>query len=335
MSIREMLEAREHQIFSPYAAFADQSKGRERDEEQCDMRTCFQRDRDRIIHSKSFRRLKGKTQVFLAPEGDHYRTRLTHTLEVSQISRSIARALFLNEDLTEAIALGHDLGHTPFGHCGERVLNQLCSEGFNHAAQSVRVVQKLDNQGNGLNLTYEVIDGIVNHQTVGRAKTLEGRIVRVSDKIAYVNHDVDDAIRGLILKEEDIPERFRSTLGRSFKERIDRMIHDVIHQSAGKDDIYMSSEIEEAMKDLRQYMFDHIYTNPVAKGEEGKAAKIVEYLFHEYMDHPDMMSRRYQKMTDDGEPLERVVCDYVSGMTDNFAIMKFRQLTIPDSWDIY
>ena len=250
MNIREEQEKREHLIFSPYASFSDESRGRDRDEEPCPMRTIYQRDRDRIIHCKTFRRLKHKTQVFLAPEGDHYRTRLTHTLEVAQIARSIARALNLNEDLTEAIALGHDLGHTPFGHAGERTLNSLCPMGFAHYKQSIRVVEFLEKDGQGLNLTWEVRDGILNHRTSGNPSTLEGKAVRLSDKIAYINHDIDDAIRGNILKEEDLPTNITDILGKNTRTRLNCLIHDVINTSQDKDYVGMSAEIGDALGKL-------------------------------------------------------------------------------------
>lgn len=275
MNIREEQEKREHLILSPYASFSDQSRGRDREEEQCPMRTIYQRDRDRIIHCKAFRRLKHKTQVFLAPEGDHYRTRLTHTLEVAQIARSIARALNLNEDLTEAIALGHDLGHTPFGHAGERTLNSLCPMGFAHYKQSIRVVELLEKDGKGLNLTWEVRDGIVNHRTSGNPSTLEGKAVRLSDKIAYINHDIDDGIRAGILKESDIPSEYTYVLGNSTKERLNTMISDIVVNSLGKNDIVMSEPVHKAMTDLRKFMFESLYLNPTAKSEEAKADKLI------------------------------------------------------------
>ncbi len=274
MTIRERMEQREHEIFSPYASFSDQTKGRERKEEECDIRPSYQRDRDRILHCKSFRRLRHKTQVFLAPEGDHYRTRLTHTLEVAQIARTIAKALLLNEDLTEAIALGHDLGHTPFGHAGERALNEVSSVSFSHNEQGVRVVEILEKDGRGMNLTWEVKDGIRNHQTVGSPATLEGAIVRLSDKIAYINHDIDDAIRGHIIYEEDIPGEYREVLGKSCRERLNNLIHDIISNSSGKNQIIMSESVEKAMFDLRKFMFSHVYNNPTAKGQERKAEEV-------------------------------------------------------------
>ena len=275
MIVREQLEKMERENLSPYATLSENSKGRLRPEEQCDIRPVFQRDRDRIIHSKSFRRLKDKTQVFLTPEGDHYRTRLTHTLEVSQNARTIARALRLNEELVEAIALGHDLGHTPFGHAGERALARVCPEGFEHSKQSIRVVERLEKQGRGLNQTKEVRDGILNHQTERMPATMEGKIVRLSDKIAYINHDIDDAIRGQIIREEDIPTLYTNILGHSPRERLNTLIHDIIITSEEAGDICMSPAVEEAMLNLRLYMFESVYTNPKAKGEEKKAEKMI------------------------------------------------------------
>ncbi|MBQ4474501.1 MAG: deoxyguanosinetriphosphate triphosphohydrolase [Lachnospiraceae bacterium] len=333
-TIREELEQREHQILSPWASFSDESRGRERQEEPCDIRPCYQRDRDRIVHCKAFRRLKDKTQVFLAPEGDHYRTRLTHTLEVSQIARTVSKCLHLNEDLTEAIALGHDLGHTPFGHAGERVLNRVCSGGFHHCEQSVRVVERLEKGGRGLNLTWEVRDGILNHKTSGQPATMEGKVVRLADKIAYVNHDIDDAIRGHILTEAEIPEEYAAVLGHSVKERLNTLIHDMVENST-PEDIRMSEEVERAMFGLRHFMFDHVYTNPVAKGEEYKAEAMVMFLFDYYSARPELMSEEYLRMIDEGEKPERVICDYIAGMTDRFATAKFKEYTIPEFWGVY
>lgn len=276
MNIREQSEKLERKYLSPYASLSCESQGREREEEQCDIRTVYQRDRDRIIHCKAFRRMKHKTQVFLAPMGDHYRTRLTHTLEVAQIARTISKALRLNEDLTEAIALGHDLGHTPFGHAGESALNDVCSQGFEHFRQSIRVVEILENNGKGLNLTKEVRDGIVNHRTSGHPSTLEGKVVRLSDKIAYINHDIDDAIRGKIITEKDIPKEYADILGDTTKIRLNTLIHDVVSNSVDKNDILMSPKVEEAMMGLRKYMFKNVYTNPLAKSEETKAKAMLK-----------------------------------------------------------
>ncbi|MEG1458122.1 MAG: deoxyguanosinetriphosphate triphosphohydrolase [Acetivibrio sp.] len=335
MNIRQKMEQREHEILSQYASFSDESKGRDQKEEPCDIRPCYERDRDRILHCKSFRRLKHKTQVFLSPAGDHYRTRLTHTLEVSQIARTIAKALRLNEDLTEAIALGHDLGHTPFGHAGERALNKVCKYGFEHHEQSIRVVERLERGGIGMNLTFEVRDGIRNHQTKGRPSTLEGKIVRLSDKIAYINHDIDDAIRGHIIKEEDIPIEFRKILGYSIKERLNTLIHDMVYHSENQNDIFMSKEIEEAMFNLRKYMFQNVYTNPKAKGEEGRAENMLIELYEYYLEHTEALTSEYFEMLETGkEPVERVVCDYIAGMTDRFAIDTFTAIKIPTFWTV-
>ena len=321
MNIREQSEELERKYLSPYASLSCESQGRDREEEQCDIRTVYQRDRDRIIHCKAFRRMKHKTQVFLAPMGDHYRTRLTHTLEVAQIARTIAKALRLNEDLTEAIALGHDLGHTPFGHAGESALNDVCSQGFEHFKQSIRVVEILENNGKGLNLTKEVRDGIVNHRTSGNPSTLEGKVVRLSDKIAYINHDIDDAIRAQVLQEEDIPVKYREVLGFSTQERLNTLIHDIIEQSWEKNEICMSPDVAQAMQGLRQFMFQNVYTNPVAKGEDLK--------------HIDLLPGYYLQMLEDGEENDRVVCDYIAGMTDQYALAKYSEYFMPKSWQVY
>ena len=334
MSIRENLERMEEISLSPFATLSVNSRGRDREEPQCDIRPVFQRDRDRILHCKSFRRLKHKTQVFLSPKGDHYRTRLTHTLEVSQNARTIAKALRLNEDLVEAIALGHDLGHTPFGHAGERILNELCEEGYRHNEQSVRIVEKLEKDGKGLNLTWEVRDGILNHQTSMMPHTLEGKIVRLSDKIAYINHDIDDAIRAKVMSEEDIPLEIRKVLGMTTKERLNTLIHNIIMNSMGKNDIVMSEEIGGAMQDLRKFMFQKVYTNPAAKGEEAKAERLLCELYAHYMGHIDILPEQYQRMHSEGEKKERVVCDYISGMTDQYAVAKYREFFLPKAWEI-
>ena len=335
MTIREQMELRESEYLSPYAARSRDSAGREREEEECDIRPVFQRDRDRILHCKSFRRMKQKTQVFLLPKGDHYRTRLTHTLEVSQNARTIAKALRLNEDLVEAIALGHDLGHTPFGHAGEYALNRVCPLGFRHNEQSVRVVECLERQGEGLNLTWEVRDGIWNHKFCCTPHTLEGQIVRLSDKIAYINHDIDDAIRGNILSEEDIPPEYRRVLGSSTRIRLDTMIHDVITHSMDQPQISMSSEVMEAMLGLRRFMYENVYKNPAAKGEEDKAVKMIENLYGYYMKHPGAMPRQFLIEMENGESgKEQTVCDYIAGMTDTYAIKKFEEYFIPESWKI-
>ena len=334
MSIRENLERMEEISLSPFATLSVNSRGRDREEPQCDIRPVFQRDRDRILHCKSFRRLKHKTQVFLSPKGDHYRTRLTHTLEVSQNARTIAKALRLNEDLVEAIALGHDLGHTPFGHAGERILNELCEDGYRHNEQSVRIVEKLEKDGKGLNLTWEVRDGILNHQTSMMPHTLEGKIVRLSDKIAYINHDIDDAIRAKVMSEEDIPLEIRKVLGMTTKERLNTLIHNIIMNSMGKNDIVMSEEIGGAMQDLRKFMFQKVYTNPAAKGEEAKAERLLCELYAHYMGHIEILPEQYQRMHSEGEKKERVVCDYISGMTDQYAVAKYREFFLPKAWEI-
>lgn len=334
MTIRESLEQYEKEYLSPYAALSVNSKGRYREEEQCDIRPVFQRDRDRIIHCKSFRRLKDKTQVFLTPEGDHYRTRLTHTLEVSQNARTIAKALKMNEELVEAIALGHDLGHTPFGHAGERALNRVCPLGFEHSQQSLRTVDILEKKGQGLNLTFEVRDGILNHQTSGKPHTLEGKIVRLSDKIAYIHHDMDDAIRGGILKEEDVPREIGEVIGFTTGERLDHFIHDIVTESIGKDDIQMSKPVEEAMQKLRKFMFERVYTNPVAKSEEGKAEQLMETLYTHFLKNIDDLPEEFLDLISLGEPREKVVCDYLGAMTDRFAIATYDEIFIPKSWTI-
>lgn len=332
MTIREQLEQREIEYLSPYAVLSKESKGRKREEPQCDVRPVFQRDRDRILHSKAFRRMKQKTQVFLLPKGDHYRTRLTHTLEVSQNARTIAKALRLNEELVEAISLGHDLGHTPFGHAGERALNGICPGGFRHNEQSVRVVEILEKQGRGLNLTWEVIDGIRNHQSIGKPATLEGQIVRLSDKIAYVNHDIDDAIRGGVMTEEDIPLRFREVLGTGIRARLNTLIHDVIIHSMDNPSICMSKEVEEALMDLRKFMFSNVYQNPAAKGEEVKAINMIRNLYEYYIDHMELLPPQYHELMEGGDSREQVVCDYIAGMTDNYAVKKFEEYFVPEAW---
>ena len=332
MTIRERIEQMEHETLSPYATFDDKSIGRVKEEDQCDIRPVFQRDRDRILHCKSFRRLKNKTQVFLTPKGDHYRTRLSHTLEVSQNARTIAKALRLNEDLTEAIALGHDLGHTPFGHMGERVLNELCEEGFEHSVQSVRVVSVLEKDGQGLNLTREVLDGIRNHQISTMPSTPEGKVVRLADKIAYINHDVDDAIRGHIMCEEDIPLDIRKELGFTSVKRMDSLIHDVIMNSLDSPDIIMTDAKFQAMMDLRKFMFKEVYRNPVTIAEEVKTRRMITSLFEYYSDNTDRLPEKYYAMVEAGEKPHRVICDYISGMTDQYAISVFMNLFMPNSW---
>lgn len=333
MTIREQLELREETYLSPYATRSKNTTGRKRKEEECDIRPAFQRDRDRILHCKAFRRLKQKTQVFLQPKGDHYRTRLTHTLEVSQNARTIAKALHVNEDLVEAIALGHDLGHTPYGHAGERALNAIGNLEFHHSLQSVRVVEVLEKQGRGLNLTGEVLDGILEHQTSGNPATLEGQIVRLSDKIAYINHDMDDAIRGNILEEEMIPKEIRNTLGATTKVRLDTMVHDVIMNSMDSPKIKMSNEIEEATMELRQFLFEEVYQNPKAKGEEDKAVHLLSGLFEYYRENMQLLPEQYHAIQKQrGESDEQIICDYIAGMTDSYAVKKFEEYFVPKSW---
>lgn len=320
------------EYLSPYAAHSRESGGRLKEEEPCDIRPVYQRDRDRILHSKSFRRLKDKTQVFLTPEGDHYRTRLTHTLEVSQNARTIAKALRMNEDLVEAIALGHDLGHTPFGHAGERALNAVCPYGFIHSEQSVRIVDVLEKNGQGLNLTLEVRDGIRNHQTKGEPFTLEGKIVRMSDKIAYIHHDMDDAIRAGILRESDVPKEIGDVIGYTTGERLDHFIHDLVSTSYGKNEIAMSPPVAEALKKLREFMFERVYRNPEAKSQEGKAEMLIQTLYNYYRHHLELLPEDLRVLLDSGETEERIVCDYISSMTDRFAIAKYEEIYIPKSW---
>ncbi len=333
MLIRQSLEEYEKQYLSEYATLSMKSKGRLVPEEECDIRTVFQRDRDRILHSKSFRRLKDKTQVFLTPNGDHYRTRLTHTLEVSQNARTIAKALRLNEDLVEAIALGHDLGHTPFGHAGERALDQVVPGGFRHNEQSVRTVDYLEKDGKGLNLTMEVRDGILNHQTANEPATLEGKIVRLSDKIAYIYHDMDDAIRAGILVEEDVPREIKEALGNTTKDRLDFLIHDIVTESMNENNIKMSDQGEQGLKALRKFMFESVYRNPDAKSEELKAEHLMVALYEYYCEHIDLLPIEHKlRMSTYGESKERIVCDYVGAMTDRYAISQYEELTIPKSW---
>lgn len=333
-NLRQQQEEREHIILSAYASFADETLGRDRKELQCDIRTDYQRDRDRILHSKAFRRLKQKTQVFLSPEGDHYRTRMTHTLEVAQNARTIARALLLNEDLTEAIALGHDLGHTPFGHAGERALNKITKDlgGFHHNKQSVRVVERLEKDGRGLNLTREVRDGILNHQTSLTPMTLEGKIVRLSDKIAYINSDIDDSIRAGIIREGDIPYWLTDVLGHSLNKRLNTLVHDIVRNSEGKDDICMSAEVEKAMYSLRQFMYENVYTNPAAKGEENKVETMIEQLYEYYIHHTDKLPSEFLALMLLGETPERTVCDFIACMSDRYAVNLYKEIMIPKAW---
>ena len=335
MTVREELERQEHRKLNPRASFADQSKGRPRYEEprEGDVRTCFQRDTDRIVHSKAFRRLMHKTQVFLQPEGDHYRTRMTHTLEVTRIARTITLALGLNEDLAEAIAMGHDLGHTPFGHAGEDALSRCMGKPFRHNEQSLRVVDVLEKDGRGLNLTHEVRNGILCHTGDPWPNTLEGMIVRRSDQIAYVNHDIDDAIRAGILSDNDIPQAITDVLGHSHRDRINTLVIDAISTSREAGEVCLSPNVDKALRDLRSFMFERVYRNPVAKGEERKAKDMLQRLFEFYYTHPEALPEDFQpQMSFEG--LERTVCDYIAGMTDNYAIDKFNEIFIPMGWQV-
>ena len=335
MTIREELERLEHRNLNPLAAFADESQGRIREEalQEQDVRTCYQRDVDRIVHSKAFRRLMHKTQVFLRPEGDHYRTRMTHTLEVTRISRTIALALGLNVDLTEAIAMGHDLGHTPFGHAGEVALTECIGKPFRHNEQSLRVVDELENGGKGLNLTYEVRMGILGHTGTHIPETLEGQIVRRADRIAYVNHDIDDAIRAGILTPGDIPREVALVLGNTHGQRIDTLVCDAVVSSREVGMIILSPEVEQALDELRSFMFENVYRNPVAKGEESKAKVILQKMFDFYMEHPEALPEDFHpQMSFDG--MERTVCDYIAGMTDKYAVDKYTEIFIPSGWNV-
>lgn len=333
MTVREQIQARERAFLSPRACLSEHSKGRQREEEECPVRTCFQRDTDRIVYSKAFRRLKHKTQVFLQPEGDHYRTRMTHTLEVSRIARTIARGLSLNEDLTEAVALGHDLGHTPFGHAGERLLNDIMPGGFAHYRQSVRVVERLEKEGEGLNLTWEVRNGILCHTKGQPAATLEGQVVRLADHIAYINHDIEDALRASIIYPMDIPLECARELGFSCSERIDTLVQDAIEASRDAPEIRQSPEKGEAMQALKEFMFASVYTNPLAKGEEGKAQEMLRMLFEYYRKNPDQLPGDFQEILLE-EGVDRAVCDYIAGMTDNFAVSLYQKLFIPAFWSV-
>ena len=335
MNIREQIEYQEHRRLNPLAAFADKSKGRPIADEpdENDVRTCYQRDGDRIVHSKAFRRLMHKTQVFLQPEGDHYRTRMTHTLEVARIGRTITRALGLNEDLAEAIALGHDLGHTPFGHAGEAALTDCLGKPFCHNEQSLRVVDVLENDGAGLNLTYEVRMGILGHTGERIPETMEGQIIRRADQMAYVNHDIDDAIRAGILADSDIPDSIAAVLGRVHRERINTLVCDCILSSREEGQIILSPQVDTALKELRSFMFERVYRNPVAKGQESKAKDMLRRMFEYYIQNPHKLPEDFQpQMSFDG--LERTVCDYIAGMTDNYAVDKFTEIFIPAGWQV-
>ena len=331
LPLKEKIFEREKQFLSKYATKSYETQGRLKSEEACPMRTEFQRDRDRIIYSKAFMRLKNKTQVFFSPEGDHYMTRLTHTLDVSQIARSIARGLALNEDLAEAIALGHDLGHTPFGHAGERVLNKLSKTGFKHNEQSLRVVDVLEKEGNGLNLTKEVRDGILNHKMSGNPMTLEGQAVSLSDRIAYLNHDVDDAVRANVISVNDLPKKVIEVLGKTSRERINTMISSVYETSFDKNFVKVSPEVDEAMTELRNFMFDNVYMMPAAKREEERAGNMFSAMCNYFTMYPEKLPNYYQKLLK-AYPLDVVICDYISSMTDRYAITVFKSIFVPESF---
>lgn len=342
LKIREKTEENEKKVLSPFATFSSESKGRSQPEKECDIRTCFQRDRDRIIHSKAFRRMKHKTQVFLSPTNDHYRTRLTHVIEVAQIARTISKALMLNEDLTEAIALGHDLGHTPFGHAGEAVLNEIFPGGFKHVIHSLRVVEHLERDGKGLNLTYEVKDGIGKHSKgMGpldnpkyRPETMEGQAVRISDLVAYANHDLDDAVRSGIISIDDVPKEYISVLGNTGSERINRMVTDIIFETIrlGEKKVVISSEIEEVIVGLRSYLFDTVYMDERIKGTFDKAKKVIKELYEYFCENVEVFWKLYNKTPIEGDSLERSVCDFIAGMTDSYAIATYEKLFLPKRW---
>lgn len=332
MSVREDIERRELERLSPDACFSLRSKGREKPEPPCEIRTCFQRDVDRITHSKAFRRLAHKTQVFLKPENDHYRTRLTHTLEVSRIARTIARGLNLNEDLTEAIALSHDIGHTPFGHAGEEALNSILEGGFSHNVQSRRVAQRLERNGKGMNLCFEVCDGIEHHTGNILPVTLEAMVMRFADRIAYVNHDFDDAVRAKILSEDDLPPWIRECLGTTPRNRIDALVRDLVHTSIGKQEVMLSPDRARALNELRNFMFEHVYHNPVAKPEEQKGRDLLRFLFEYYIKNADKMPEEFQLIAQ-SEGRQRAAADYISGMTDRIAVTKYSELVIPKGWE--
>ena len=333
MTVRERMEQEEYEFLSPQAQKAAETKGRPEPEPDNDVRTCYQRDADRILHSKSFRRLMHKTQVFLSPEGDHYRTRMTHTLEVARIARTICRGLRLNQDLAEAAAYGHDLGHTPFGHAGEKALSSMLDKPFRHNEQSLRVVDKLERDGAGLNLTYEVRMGILGHTGEFIPETLEGQIVRTSDRIAYINHDIDDAMRAGILTEDDIPPEIAEILGHSHSQRINTLAENMIENTMLTGTLGMRPDVAHAMDQLRTFMFTRVYTNPVAKGEESKAKDMLCRLFEYYMKNPEKLPADFLPQLDfDG--MERIVCDYIAGMTDRYAVYKYSELFIPATWQV-
>jgi dGTPase len=330
-TLKDRTFAIEEQFLSPYATKSKDTKGRKNEEAPCEMRTDFQRDRDRIIYCKAFLRLKNKTQVFFSPEGDHYVTRLTHTLDVAQIARSIARALCLNEDLAEAIALGHDLGHTPFGHSGERILNNLSPIGFKHSEQSVRVVDVLEKDGAGLNLTFEVRDGILNHPKGGKPSTLEGRCVSLADRIAYINHDLDDAIRAGIITLKDVPKSITDVLGSTSRERINSAIKSIYNTSLGKPFVDMEESVKLASENLRSFMFEKVYFSDRAKSEEERAERMISAMYSYFLKNPDKMPKTYIHLLDSYPP-EQVVCDYLSSMTDKYAVYIFDSIFIPKGW---
>lgn len=329
--IRQQSEEFEKMILSPFAVLSCRSRGRTRHQEPCPVRTEFQRDRDRILHSKSFRRLKHKTQVFIAPEGDHYRTRMTHTLDVAQIARTISRALRLNEDLTEAIALGHDLGHTPFGHTGEMILDKITENGFKHNVHSLRVVEVLEESGKGLNLTWEVRDGILNHTKSCSPSTLEGQVVSLSDRIAYINHDIDDALRAKVIFPDDIPKGCVETLGKTHGERINCMIMDTISESLDKPVIAMSAETAKATERLRDFMFERVYLDSLAKTEEEKAMYVIKQLYEHFFEKSDSLPDEYLCLKEQYGK-EQAICDYIAGMTDRYAVRMFHALFVPSPW---
>ncbi len=335
MTVREILEKQEHEQLSPKAAFSDESRGRLRCAEPRpdDVRTCYQRDTDKIVHCKAFRRLMHKTQVFLQPEGDHYRTRMTHTLEVARIARTIAKALGLNEDLAEAAAMGHDLGHTPFGHAGEAALSTAMGKPFRHNEQSLRVVDHLERGGEGLNLTYEVRMAILGHTGPRVPETFEGQIVRRADQMAYVNHDIDDAIRAGVLSSDDIPRDLAKILGKTHTQRINTLVCDAIETSREAGQMMLSPQVDKAFSDLRAFMFERVYRNPIVKGEESKAKVMLQRLYEYYYTHPEAIPADFQPQLS-LEGMERTVCDYIAGMTDNYAVDKYTELFIPMGWHV-
>ena len=343
MNIRERYQAIEAKVLSPYAALSSRTKGRKKFEKPCSIRTPYQRDRDRIIHCKAFRRMKHKTQVFLSPTNDHYRTRLTHVIEVSQIARTISRALLLNEDLTEAIALGHDLGHTPFGHAGEAALNEIYPDGFKHVIHSVRVVEVLERNGDGLNLTHEVLDGIAKHSKgMGpldnpryRAETMEGQVVRISDLVAYANHDLDDAVRSGIITIDDVPGKYLDVLGKTGSERINRMVTDIVNETntLGEKKVVISAEVEEAMVGLREYLFNTVYMNEKISRTFQMAQKVIKELYQYFTENEEHFLKLHPKKREKDITTERAVCDFIAGMTDSYALSMYEKLFVPKRWE--